>query len=155
MIKLEKKQVKIISILIALVFMGSVVALALTQTGSVASAASSGSVGVVNQQEVFAGHPDLENIRTQMQNFAQDVQKEYEEKSAGMSDQEKQDYARQCAQRVQQKEQELLEPVMTAIKAAVKKVADQKGLAVVITKEAVIYGGQDITQDVIKALAKK
>ena len=86
MIKLEKKQVKIISILIALVFMGSVVALALTQTGNVASAASSGSVGVVNQQEVFAGHPDLEGIRTQMQNFAQDVQKEYEEKSAGMSD---------------------------------------------------------------------
>ena len=44
---------------------------------------------------------------------------------------------------------------MTAIEDAVKKVADQKGLAVVITKEAVIYGGQDITQDVIKALAKK
>ena len=155
MIKLEKKQVKIISVLIALVFMGSVVALALTQTGSVASAASSGSVGVVNQQEVFSSHPDLNNIRTQMQTFAQEVQKEYEEKSSGMSDQEKQDYARQCAQRVQQKEQELLEPVMTAIEAAVKKVADNKGLAVVITKDAVVYGGQDITQDVIKELTKK
>ena len=34
MIKLEKKQVKIISILIAVVFVGSVVALALTQSGS-------------------------------------------------------------------------------------------------------------------------
>ena len=32
MIKLEKKQVKIISILIAVVFVGSVVALALTQS---------------------------------------------------------------------------------------------------------------------------
>ena len=155
MIKLEKKQVKIISVLIALVFMGSVVALALTQTGSVASAASSGSVGVVNQQEVFSSHPDLESIRTQMQTFAQEVQKEYDEKSAGMSDQEKQDYARQCAQRVQQKEQELLDPIMTAIENAVKKVADNKGLAVVITKDAVVYGGQDITQDVIKELAKK
>ena len=155
MIKLEKKQVKIISVLIALVFMGSVVALALTQTGSVASAASSGSVGVINQQEVFSNHPDLESIRTQMQTFAQEVQKEYDEKSSGMSDQEKQDYARQCAQRVQQKEQELLDPVMTAIEAAVKKVADNKGLAVVITKDAVVYGGQDITQDVIKELAKK
>ena len=44
---------------------------------------------------------------------------------------------------------------MTAIEAAVKKVAGNKGLAVVITKDAVVYGGQDITQDVIKELAKK
>ena len=154
MIKLEKKQVKIVSVLIALVFVGSVVALALTQTGSIASAASSGSVGMVSQQELLAQHPDLEGLRTQMQNFAQEVQKEYEEKSQGMSDQEKQDYGRQCAQRVQQKEQELLEPVMKSIDDAVKKVADQKGLAVVIAKEAVIYGGQDITDDVLKALKK-
>ena len=154
MIKLEKKQVKIVSVLIALVFVGSVVALALTQTGSIASAASSGSVGMVSQQELLAQHPDLEGLRTQMQNFAQEVQKEYEEKSKGMSDQEKQDYGRQCAQRVQQKEQELLEPVMKSIDDAVKKVADQKGLAVVIAKEAVIYGGQDITDDVLKALKK-
>ena len=34
MIKLQQKQVKIISILIAVVFVGSVVALALTQSGS-------------------------------------------------------------------------------------------------------------------------
>ena len=154
MIKLEKKQVKIVSVLIALVFVGSVVALALTQTGSIASAASSGSVGMVSQQELLAQHPDLEGLRTQMQNFAQEVQKEYDEKSQGMSDQEKQDYGRQCAQRVQQKEQELLEPVMKSIEDAVKKVADQKGLAVVIAKEAVVYGGQDITDDVLKALKK-
>ena len=44
MIKLEQKQVKIISILIAVVFVGSVVALALTQSGSgIASARSSSS----------------------------------------------------------------------------------------------------------------
>ncbi len=154
MIKLEKKQVKIISVLIALVFIGSVVALALTQTGNIASAASSASVGVVSQQEVFSQHPDLENVRSQMQAFAQEVQKDFEEKSAGMNDQEKRDYAAQCQQRVQQKEQELLEPIAKSIEDAVKKVADQKGLAVVIAKEAVVYGGQDITDDVVKALKK-
>ena len=34
MVKLEKKQVKIVSVLIALAFIGSVVALALAQSGS-------------------------------------------------------------------------------------------------------------------------
>ena len=45
MIKLEKKQVKIISILIAVVFVGSVVALALTQSGSGIASAASSAVG--------------------------------------------------------------------------------------------------------------
>ena len=156
MIKLEKKQVKIISVLIALVFMGSVVALALTQTGSVASAASSGSVGVVDDYSILiTKHPDFETIRTQMQTFAQEVQKEFEEKSSGMSDQEKQDYYQQCQQRLQQKQQELLDPMVKSIDEAIKKVADSKGLSVVIDSAAVVYGGQDITQDVIKNLSKK
>ena len=156
MIKLEKKQVKIISVLIALVFVGSVVALALTQTGGIASAASSGSVGVVEDYSVLiTKHPDFESMRTQMQNFTEEVRKDFEEKSAGMNDQEKQDYYRQCQQRLQQKEQEIMEPVMKSIEDAVKKVADNKGLAVVITKAAVVYGGQDITDDVVKNLTKK
>ena len=156
MIKLEKKQVKIISILIALVFVGSVVALALTQSGNIASAASGGNVGVIEDYSVLiTQHPDFENNRTQMKTFADEVKKDFEEKSAGMNDQEKQDYYLQCQQRLQQKEQELMEPVMKSFDDAVKKVADSKGLAVVITKAAVVYGGQDITQDVIKNLTKK
>ena len=52
MIKLEKKQVKIISILIAVVFVGSVVALALTQSGSGIASAASSAVGVVDYRQV-------------------------------------------------------------------------------------------------------
>ena len=37
---------------------------------------------------------------------------------------------------------------------AVKSVADAKGLTVVIDKNAVVYGGTDITQDVVKKIAK-
>ena len=44
---------------------------------------------------------------------------------------------------------------MKSIDAAVKKIADNKGLAVVIAKDAVVYGGQDITDDVVKEITKK
>lgn len=156
MIKLEKKQVKIISIIIALVFIGSVVAIALTQSGSgVASAASSGNVGVIDYRQVMSQHPDLKNIETQMQTAVEDVRKEFEEKSAGMNDQEKQDYYQQSQERLRQKQQELIEPIEQSIRDAVKKTADNKGLSVVIEKSAVVYGGTDITQDVISKLSKK
>lgn len=155
MLKLEKKQVKIISIAIALVFIGSVVALALTQTGGIASAASSVNVGVVNYRQVVSQHPDIQRAGEQLTAFENETQKEFEERSQGMSDQEKQDYYVQCMQRIQAKEQELREPIEKSVQDTIKKVADAKGLSVVIEKSAVLYGGTEITQDVIARLGKK
>lgn len=155
MIKLEKKQVRLVSILIAVIFIGSVVAIALTQTGNIASAASSSSVGVIDYQQVMAAHPSVQGLQSQMETAIADIKKEFDEKSAGMNDNEKADYYRQCQERLAQKQQELLDPIRNAVDAAIKKVADKKGLAVVIDKMAVIYGGQDITADVITELGKK
>ena len=94
------------------------------------------------------------SLDEQMRTAITEVQKDFEEKSAGMSDQEKQDYYRQCQQRLQQKQAELLDPIVKSVDDAIQKTADAKGLSVVIEKAAVVYGGQDITQDVIKKLGK-
>lgn len=156
MIKLEKKQVKIISVLIALVFVGSVVALALTQTGNLASAApSGGNVGVVDYGQIVSSHPDAQSVNEQIRAAETEIGKDFEEKSAGMNDQEKADYYRQCAMRFQEKQKELTEPLEKSVEDAIKQVSDAKGLSVVIEKTAVVYGGNDITQDVINKLAKK
>ena len=155
MMKLEKKQVRFVSILIAVIFIGSVVALALTQTGNIASAASSSSVGIIDYQQVLAAHPDSQNVPGQMETAVAEIKKEFDEKSAGMNEQEKADYYMQCQQRLAQKQQELITPIEQAVQAAIKKVADKKGLAVVIDKAAVIYGGQEITAEVITELGKK
>jgi outer membrane protein len=154
MIKLEKKQVKIISVIIAVLFIGSVVALALTQSGGVASAAGNSAVGVVDRDQVLSQHPQAADVDTQMRTAINEVQKDFEEKSAGMNDQEKQDYYRQCQQRLEQKRIELTDPILKSIDDAIKSVADAKGISVVIDKVVVIYGGTDITQDVIKKLSK-
>ena len=155
MMKLEKKQVRLVSILIAVIFIGSVVAIALTQTGNIASAASSSSVGTIDFQQAMAAHPDVQNLQGQMETAVADIKKEFDEKSAGMNDQEKADYYMQCQQRLAQKQQELVEPIKTKVDVAIKKVADKRGLSVVIDKMAVIYGGQDITQEVIAEFGKK
>ena len=152
MIKLEQKQVKIISILIAVVFVGSVVAPALTQSGSGIASAASSSVGVVDYRQVGSQHPQLAAANAEMQKASQEAQADFETKSASMNDQEKSDYYQQTMQRLQQKNEELMEPIENSIQDAVKKVAEKKGLSVVIEKGAVVYGGQDVTQDVIKEL---
>ena len=154
MVQLKKAHVKIISVIIALVFVGSVVALALSQSNSsIASAAASSTVGVVDYQQ-FGSIKDITDIQAQMEQAAKDAQKEFEEKSANMNDQQKQEYYQQTMQRLQQQQNDMMEPVRQKIEAAVKEVADAKGITVVLNKEAVVYGGTDLTQDVIKKLNK-
>ena len=99
-------------------------------------------------------HPQVQAASTEMQQTVQDAQKEFETKSANMNDQEKRDYYQQTQQRLQQKQQELMEPITKSVEASVKKVAEQKGLSVVLEKSAVVYGGTDITQDVVKQVSK-
>ena len=155
MIKLEKKQIKIFSVVIALVFVGSVAAMAVTSmgslTGGVASAASS-AVGVIDYRQVMSQHPGLEAANSQMQKEVETAQQEFEAKSAEMNDQQKAEYYQQTQQRLAQKQADLIDPLSKQVEATVKSVAEAKGLSVVIDKGAVVYGGQDITQDVIKKL---
>ena len=155
MLKLQKTQVKVVCVLIAVVFIGSVVALALSQSSQmgIASAAGNGNVGVVDYRQ-FSNSPDVANVETEMQKASADAQKEFNEKSANMSDQEKNDYYQQTMQRLQQQRQDLLDPVQKKIDDAVKEVADKKGISVVLVKDTVIYGGTDITADVVKQLSK-
>ena len=156
MVEVKKQHVKIVSILVAIVFVGSVVALALTQSGSgIASAASSSNVGVVDFRQVMAQHPGLTDADNTMKQTITDAQKEFEEKSANMGEKEKAEYYQQTQQRLQQKQKELVEPIEASVNDAIKSVADAKGLSVVIDKNAVLYGGQDITQDVVKKVSKK
>ena len=156
MIKLEQKHVKIFSVLIALVFVGSVVAIALTQLGSVGGVASaaSTSVGVVDFRQVMSQSTDLQDANTKMQLAVEEAKKEFDSKSAGMSDEDKANLYQKTQESLAQKQQSLIEPIQKKIEAEIKAVAEAKGLQVVIDKGAVVYGGQDITQDVIRKMAK-
>lgn len=155
MVQLDKKHIKIFSVVIAAVFIGSVAAMAFTQmgslTGGVASAAST-AIGVIDYREAMSKHPGLEAANKTMEKEVESAQKDFEAKSADMDDNQKSEYYQQTQQRLAQKQADLVEPLTKQIEETVKQVAEQKGLSVVIDKGAVIYGGADITQDVIKKL---
>lgn len=156
MIKFEKKQIKWISIAIAFVFIGSVVALAVSQSNfNVASASGPASkIGVVNYQVLLSQHPDLAAAEETMKKETEAAKSDFEEKSKSMNDQEKGEYYQQVQQRLGAKRQELLEPIITKMEASIKSVADARGLSVVLDQSNVIYGGVDITSDVTKKFSK-
>lgn len=154
------KNVKLVSLFIAAIFVLGCFALSLTQSGfskMASAAASESAIGVVNFQMVVTQSPELAKVRTAMQEEVKNAQKDFETKSASMNDQEKQQYYQQLQERLANKEKELMDPLMKGIEDAIKKVADKKGLSVVVEKSTVVYGGVDITDEVAKSLqtAKK
>ena len=127
MVEVKKQHVKIVSIVIALVFVGSVVALALTQSGAGIASAASSSVGVIDAEQVMSQHPKAEEAQKAINQAKEDAQKDFDAKSANMSDQEKQEYFMQTNQRFNQKRQEIVEPLRQSVDEAVKNVASAKG----------------------------
>ena len=109
------KNVKLISLFIAAIFVLGCFALSVTQSGvgkSAFAASSESAIGVVNYQMYYT----------------------------------------QTQERLANKQKELMDPVLKKIEASIKKIADKNGLAVVVDKNTVVFGGVDITDEVAKSM---
>ena len=71
----------------------------------------------------------------------------------GQYDATKQKIAEEARQNLAKKDQEIAKSVQDKAMEAAKAVGDAKGLSVVMTKDTVLYGGVDITDQVLKKLA--
>lgn len=152
----DKKQVKIVALTVTVLFVLGVAGLALSQTNTgYAATSSSSSVGIVNRQMVFQQMPEVAQAQQTLQTEMEQADKDFKEKTANMSEQEKQGYFNQTNQRLNLRQQELMGPIMDKMTGAIKAAADAKGITVVIDKQNVVYGGQDITDDVIKRITGK
>ena len=151
------KNVKLVSLFVAAIFVLGCFALTLTQSGfggTASAAAKESAIGVVNYQMLVSQSPELANVRTAMQNEIVTAQKDFDEKSKTMNDAEKQRYYKQLQERIGNKEKELMDPVLKNIELQIQKIADKKGLSVVVHKDTVVFGGVDITDEVVRAMQK-
>ena len=113
------------------------------------------SVGVIDMYEVTNNHPKMNDAKAQMATISR--QKETEAKAAA----DKESDPAKKAQIVQAKrmelareEQKIMDPIFRDCQQAVREVAVNKKLTLVLNKSVVLIGGSDITQDVIQQLAK-
>jgi len=117
--------------------------------------ASGETVGVVNYQLLVTQHPDTATAEKTMEIAVAQTKSDFDTKSASMNDADKQALYQQLQQGLNQKKMELMGPINDKIMSAVKSVASSKGLTVVVDKNSIVYGGQDITDDVVQVITKK
>lgn len=142
---------KIVSLAVAsMLLFGGMAAVA---PGTVSAAAST--VGVVDPAVLLNQHPDMAKASEAIRAEAAAAKQEFDSKASGLSDQDKHALDLELGKRVGQKQNELLKPIIDSINAAIKDVADAKGLTTVVAKGSVLYGGQDITDEVMKKITGK
>ena len=150
----EKLRTKTSAVVAVVILIGAIITMA--QPGSAyASSVTSSTIGVVDYQLLINQHPDTQKANVAFQAAVDQAKKDYADKSVNMSDQDKKALDQQLAKQVDQVRQDLLKAIQDKVNAAVKQVADADGLTVVVSKNVVVYGGMDITADVMKIITGK
>lgn len=128
-------------------------ALVMVAAAGGAAFAAADTIGVINSQGIISQHPGFKAAADQLQQIGK--QKEAEAKAAA----DKETDPAKKAQVVQAKrmelakeEERLMGPIFKDCEAAVRIVAKNKGVTVVLEKASVYFGGLDITDDVIQQL---
>ena len=137
----NKKNVKIFSIVIAAIFIIGIGALAYTQMATPGTSATS-NVGVIDMSR-------LDNPENPVYVKA-DMQAKVD---AAQDDATKAKIKQEAQANVEKKMEEMNKQMADQTMEAAKAVGNAKGLSVVLPKDAVLYGGVDITDQVLKKLA--
>ncbi|MGB9681599.1 MAG: OmpH family outer membrane protein [bacterium] len=119
-------------------------------------------IGYVDINKALEAHPDIDKARSALNSFALKTKDDYQkqldaaikDKSANEAQQIEADYVAKWNAAVAKKRQDLLSPMLNDIEQATKNIAKAKGIDIVLKKDSIIYGGIDITDDVIKAIRK-
>ena len=113
-------------------------------------------IGCVNPQKIMFQHPKFESVQKQIKSITD--KKQSEAKSAidkEKDDKKKADIYQSKRQELAKEESKLMAPLFTDINLAIRTVANAKKITVVVDKDAVFYGGTDITDAVVAELKKK
>lgn len=131
----------------------AVVAAGLISLSAMVPAFAAG-IGYVNSNALLQAHPKMQKAQLDMRTAAQKAQDNFKSRSAGKTDQEKQEIAMEIQKELDAKEKSTMQPILNDIMKAIQQVRQEKGLDIILEQGAVVDGGEDVTAAVAQKLAK-
>lgn len=119
---------------------------------STATVFAENSVGYVNAEMIIQQSKKLQKLSADFGNFENQIKADFEKEKVGLSDADIQIKAEAFEADLQLRAQMASARIDSSIRTAAKIVAKNSGLDIVITNNTIVYGGKDITQDVIKTI---
>jgi len=146
--------VKWIAVAVAVIVVLAAAGYVATRPGPVFGS-QAGTIGFVDMQRALNAHPGKASAESALRDYAQAQIADAQQKMKNMSPGQRQQLQNQVDQQILQKRAELLGGLDKDIRAAVQKVAAQQGVSVVLDRTVVLYGGVDLTDQVIKLISGK
>jgi outer membrane protein len=151
---MKRWNVKTIGIAVAVIVVLAAAGYVATQTGSVFGS-QAGTIGYVDMQQALNAHPGKAAAESALRDYAQAQIADAQQKMKNMSPGQRQQLQGQVDQSILQKRGELLGGLDKDIRAAIQKVAAKQGISIVLDRTVVLYGGVDLTDQVVKMLSGK
>src|SRR3989304_4321051 len=133
----------------AVVVVALIVVLVLTR-GGVPAFGQSITIGIVDMQRALDAHPRKAASERALQEFFAAKQREFRERSKAMTAEQRQLLDRELQQQVLVKRQELLGGLDKEIRTVIEDVAKTQGVAIVLERSVVLFGGVDLTDQGIQ-----
>ena len=118
----------------------------------ISASAFAAPVGVVNVNAILNSYPGITEIAQSVAQEKARLQDEFNKQSANMSDADKQALAQKLNQQLADFEQKKITPVQKKINKTILSVAKAHDIDSVVNMNAMVAGGKDLTEEVIKAL---
>jgi outer membrane protein len=132
-----------------------VAAVLLASQGGAPVFGQSFTIGFVDMQRAVDAHPRKAASERALQEFFQAKQREFTTRSKGLSVEQRQLLDRELQQQVVAKRQELLGGIEKELRTAVEDVARAQGVSIVLERAVVLFGGVDLTDQVITKVTGK
>lgn len=113
-----------------------------------------GIVGFVNMQAVLNNYPGIKGIAGQIANKQAELQKSFNEQAKKLDAKGQGELQVRLNQELGKFESRKMEPVQKTINKAILKVAGEQGINSVVDASAMVAGGKDLTDEVVKELQK-
>lgn len=117
--------------------------------GCVTSAFATETLGYVNVERVFRSYPDIKTTMSVIDLERQKAESEFNQKAPNLDDKGKRELSEKLLAQVDKKEESLMKPIREKIYKAISQVAKANGIENVVNASAMVFGGKDLTEEVI------
>lgn len=128
--------------------------MALVMALACATSAFAEDLGYVNVERVFRSYPDIQTTMSVINLERQKAENEFNEKAPKLDDKGRRELGEKLSAQVDKKEASLLNPIREKIHKTIGQVAKSHGINNVVDASAVVFGGKDLTEEVIAAVAQ-
>ncbi len=111
------------------------------------------SIAVIDVEAVLITHPDMDEVDQLIEQAWLQANQEFQEQAMALSEEQAQQLAMSLQEQTQAYQEQLIGELYMDIEEKVEEFAKTEGYDVVLEDLSVIFGGYDITEDIIAELS--